>query len=828
MAKKLVIVESPAKAKTIKKYLGKDFDVKSSYGHIRDLTTKDLGVDVKNNYKPVYVIDPQKKKIINDLKKAVSDSEKVYLASDEDREGEAIAWHLTEVLKLSEEKARRIVFHEITKKAILNALKNPRWIDYNLVNAQQARRILDRLVGFELSELLWKKVKGAQSAGRVQSVAVRLIVEREREIQNFQPKSFYKITAIFDINTSKGNYQLKAQIPHNIENETQAIEILKKFQNATFEIENITNKTVKKSPQPPFTTSTLQQEAARKFGYSVYHTMRLAQELYEEGHITYMRTDSTILSQEAIENIKNYIHNNYGEQYSKPRQYKTKIKNAQEAHEAIRPTRMVRIISENPAKQRLYELIFNRALASQMSDAIYEKTTITIKANNCDEKLTANAQVLKFEGFLKAYKYKDFEQTEDQEEILLPEINKNTPIKLKKAIALQKYTKHPPRYNEASLVKKLEELGIGRPSTYAPIISTIQKRNYVVKRNIETPPLKIKEIILENNSITQNIKEEKGPYEKNKLVPTDIGILVTDFLTKYFAKVMDYNFTANVEKQFDEIAAGKEQWTKVIDKFYQEFHKWIENTIKNVKKQSGERYLGDDPETGKPVYAKIARYGPVVQLGDHRKEKPIFASLKPNQHIETITLDQALKLLKEERLGRYLGDDPETGKPVYARYGKYGAFVQIGTQDDNPKYAPLLKGQSVDTITLDEALKLFSLPRNLGKYNQEDIIVAIGRYGPYIKYKDLFISLKKNENPLTITKERAIELIEEKIQKNQKNTLKTFKEEPKLKIIKDRWGNPVIHYKRKFYKLPKNIDIEKLSLQDCFNIIKQQQNEKKQ
>ncbi len=828
MAKNLVIVESPAKAKTIKKFLGKDFEVKSSYGHIRDLTTKNLGVDVKNNYEPEYVIDEEKKPIIEDLKRSVKKSDLVWLASDEDREGEAIAWHLTEVLNLSEENSKRIVFHEITKKAIQNAIKNPRWIDFNLVNAQQARRILDRLVGFELSELLWKKVKGAMSAGRVQSVAVRLIVEREREIQNFKPKTYFKISAFFEVEKNGEIFTLKAEVPVNIEDEDRVKEILEKFRTAKFTVSDVSKKQVKKKPQPPFTTSSLQQEASRKFGFSVAQTMRIAQKLYEEGKITYMRTDSTTLSDEAIEMCKNFIVKNFGQKYSKPRQYKTKVKNAQEAHEAIRPTSMKRKVSDNPQEQKLYELIFNRTLASQMAEAVYDKTVITVEPDNCSEKLTANAEILKFDGFLKAYNYKDIEET-DEEENFLPEIKKGDVLNLLKAIAKQKFTNPPSRYNEASLVRKLEELGIGRPSTYAPIISTIQKRNYVVKQNIQGKKRKVKQYVLQNNNIQELEKEEYTFNEKNKLVPTDVGFLVTDFLVKYFEKIMDYNFTASVEKDFDEIAAGKIDWRKVIDNFYKEFHKTVEATVKNAKKQSGERYLGDDPETGKPVYAKVARYGPVVQLGESRgKEKPKFASLKPNQHIDTITLEEALALFKEDRFGRYLGDDPVTGKPVYARYGKYGPFVQIGGQDDpNPKYASLLKGQNIEKITLEEALKLFELPRNLGKYQDEDVIVAVGRFGPYIKYKNKFVSLKRKDNPLSITLERAIELINEKEDKDKKNLIKTFEEDDKLKIIKDRWGKPVIHYKRKFYKIPKDTEPASLTYDECLKIIKQQQNEKK-
>ncbi len=822
MPKNLVIVESPAKAKTIKKYLGKDFDVKSSFGHIRDLSKKNLGVDVKNNFRPDYIIDPEKKKIVKELQEAVKKAETVWLASDEDREGEAIAWHLSEVLKLDENKAKRIVFNEITKKAIQNAVKNPRWIDYNLVNAQQARRILDRLVGFELSELLWKKVKGAMSAGRVQSVAVRLIVEREREIKNFKRSSFYRISAEFEFKAQDGKkYRLKATMSEKIKTKKLAKEILEKFKKSLFLVTNVEKKKVKKIPPAPFTTSSLQQEAHRKLGFSVARTMMLAQKLYEAGKITYMRTDSVHLSDEAKNKLKNFILEEFGDKYFKPRQYKTKSKNAQEAHEAIRPTEMKLQVSSDKAEQRLYELIFYRTLASQMADALFDKTTITIKADNVNRTLTANAEVLKFDGFLKVYSMADTE--EESEKQILPEIMIGQHLHLQTAKAVQKYTNPPLRFNEASLVKKLEEQGIGRPSTYAPIITTIQKRNYVIKTDIEGEDVDVTEFVLENGELKETKKTEKWGRERNKFQPTDIGIIVTGFLEENFSKIVDYNFTATVEQDFDKIASGKENWTKVLKRFYSEFHKIVVDRLKNAEKVTGERLLGKDPETGKNVYAKLAKYGPVIQIGENTdKEKPKYVSLDKNYSIETITLEEALELSKKDQNGRYLGDDPKTGKPVYVRIAKYGPIVQIGTYEDKekPKFASLLKGQNIDTITLEEALKLFSLPREVGEYEGKKVVIGIGRFGPYVRHDGKFTSLKKTDNPLEITLERAIELIEEKREADRKKLLKQFADD--FKIIKDRWGRPVIYYKKKYYKLPKDAVIEKLTEKDCLKIIEEQ------
>ncbi len=822
MSKNLVIVESPAKAKTIKKYLGKDFEVKSSFGHIRDLSKKKLGVDVENNFKPDYIIDDDKKKIVKELKDAVKKAETVWLASDEDREGEAIAWHLAEVLKLKETNSKRIVFNEITKTAIQNAVKNPRWIDFNLVNAQQARRILDRLVGFELSELLWRKIKGAMSAGRVQSVAVKLIVDKEEEIKKFKSTSYYKITANFEFqgqNNEKA--QLKAEITSKIKTEKEAKQILENLKKSIFKISDIKVKQTSRTPAPPFTTSTLQQEANRKLGFSVSRTMMLAQRLYEAGKITYMRTDSTHLSTDAIKKTTAYILSNFDEKYLKNRQFKTKSKGAQEAHEAIRPTEMKLKVSNDAAEQRLYELIFRRTIASQMANAIFDKTTITINASECKKDLTSSAEVLKFDGFLRIYNYKDIENNAEETPII-PALNLGQNLTLNDAKALQKRTNPPVRYNEASLVKKLEELGIGRPSTYAPIISTIQKRSYVAKGDIEGKEVEIKEITLKNNKITEKKKKDFVGKEKNKFKPTDIGIIVTGFLSEHFADIVDYNFTATVEKDFDKIAEGKADWTKVIQKFYKTFHSTIKDKLQNAEKVTGERLLGKDPETGKNVYVKLARYGAVVQLGETEdKEKPKFASLDKNQSIETITLNEALELFKADRNGRLLGKDPKTGKNIYARIGKYGPIIQVGSYDDKekPTFANLLKGQSIDKISLDEAIKLLELPKELGEYENKKVVVGVGRFGPYVRHDGKFVSLKKTDNPLTITLDRAIQLIEDKRESDRKKLLKLFNDD--LKIIKDRWGRPCIYYKKKYYKLPKETDIEKMTEKDCLKIIEE-------
>jgi len=822
MAENLVIVESPAKAKTIEKYLGKDYVVKSSFGHIRDLSKKDYGIDIKNNFTPKYIIDAGKKKLVAELKAEVAKAKMIWLASDEDREGEAIAWHLAEVLNLNKKNTKRIVFNEITKGAITKAIENPRDIDENLVNAQQARRILDRLVGFELSEVLWKKVKSQLSAGRVQSVAVRLLVEREREIFNFESISFFKVIALFNVSDKKGkNVELKAELNRKLKDKKEALDFIEKCKLSEFLISSIETKPTKKSPSAPFTTSTLQQEASRKLGYSVAQTMTIAQKLYEEGKITYMRTDSVNLSEEALENTKNYILQKYGDKFLKPRKFQTKTKGAQEAHEAIRPTSMKENVSTDRREQKLYELIFNRTLASQMSDAILEKTTITISISKSEDNFIAVGEVLKFEGFLKAYGYVN-EDEEQEESVLLPVVVENQKLEYKKISAIEKFSSASPRYTEASLVRKLEELGIGRPSTYAPIISTILKRGYVVKEDRDGINRDFFEITLVNGKLDSKTKSEIANAEKKKLFPTDIAMVVTDFLVENFAKVLDYNFTAIVEKDFDEIADGKMIWFKMIGNFYTDFHKHIENTVEKAERKTGERDLGIDPKSGKKVFSRIGRFGPIVQLGEGSEtEKPQYASLTKSQHIETITLEQALDLLYGDGNGRLLGTDPQTGKPIYARLGKFGAMVQRGSlsDKDKPDYAGLLKGQSLEKITFEEALSLFKMPKDLGEFENKNVSVGIGRFGPFVKHNSKFTSLKKTDDPMTITLERAIELIIEKRDADEKKLIKEFPEDENLKIIKDRWGKPCIFFKKKYIRIPKEINPEKISYKECLGLI---------
>ena len=756
MIENLVIVESPAKAKTIEKFLGKDFQVKSSFGHIRDLAKKNLGIEIDKNYEPQYIIPDDKKNVVKELKKAAKESKVVWLASDEDREGEAIAWHLMKVLELDIKKTKRIVFHEITKEAIQNAIKNPRLIDENLVNAQQARRILDRLVGFELSPVLWKKVKPSLSAGRVQSVAVKLLVDREREIMNFKSESYFKITGLFK--TAK-NEELRTELKEKVKSSDKTLKLLEKCKVANFEISNVLKKPGKKSPSAPFTTSTLQQEASRKLGFSVAQTMAIAQKLYESGKITYMRTDSVNLSGTAIESAKNVILKEFGENYLHTRTFKTKSKGAQEAHEAIRPTSFEhQDVSGTDREKRLYDLIWKRTVASQMSDAKLERTTIDISISNDDNRFVAIGEVLKFDGFLKVYIESTDEETDEEVKGLLPAVTKGEKLQYNEIHAIERFTYHPPRYTEASLVKKLEELGIGRPSTYAPTISTIQNRGYVVKEERPGNERKYLSYVLSGNQIKESIKKEITGAEKNKLFPNDIGMVVNDFLSDHFNEIVNYNFTASVEEDFDQIANGEMIWTKMIDKFYKPFHKIVENTLETSARSVGERILGDDPESGKPITAKI---------------------------------------------------------------GPYGAMVQIGSKDDEekPKFASLQRGQRLETITLEEALELFKLPRDIGEYENKKVVVSIGRFGPYVRHDSKFISLKKEDNPYKIEIDRAIELIEEKREKDRLKTIKIFKEEPELQILNGRWG-PYISYKKKNFRLPKGVNAEELTLENCLKIIK--------
>lgn len=757
MAKNLVIVESPAKAKTIEKFLGKDFEVLSSYGHIRDLKKKDFSVDIEHNYKPIYEIPADKKKLVETLKQEADKADMVWLASDEDREGEAIAWHLFEVLKLKPEKTKRIVFHEITKDAILHAIENPRDIDLNRVDAQQARRVLDRIVGFELSPVLWKKVKPALSAGRVQSVAVRLIVEREREISAFKPEAAYRVIGEFLL---PGGELLKAELSQRLKTEDEAKALLEACKTAQFSIGDVTVKPAKKSPAAPFTTSTLQQEAARKLGFSVAQTMMVAQRLYEAGHITYMRTDSVNLSSLAINTTKDEIVKTLGERYLHIRNYHTHTKGAQEAHEAIRPTYISHHeINASSQEKRLYELIWKRTIASQMSDAELEKTTATIAVSGRKEHFVAVGEVLKFDGFLKVY----MESTDDEGDTegndkMLPALAKGDVLTLSSVTATERFSQAPARYTEASLVRKLEELGIGRPSTYAPTISTIQQREYVEKGDRRGTERKYRMLTLHDGKIESGEKTELTGADKGKLLPTDIGVVVNDFLTEYFPDILNYNFTANVEQQFDDIAEGKTVWNDEIDHFYKLFHPVVESALAlRLEHKVGERVLGTDPKSGRPVSVKIGRFGPLVQIGTPEDtEKPLFASL--------------------------------------------------------------LKGQSMSTITLEEALKLFDLPRTLGDFEGKTVVVGIGRFGPYIRHDGKYVSLPKEFTPQGVSLEDAIMLIQQKREQESQRFIKKFDEDDELELLNGRFG-PYIAYKKKNYKLPKGSEPASLTFADCMKIV---------
>lgn len=756
MSKNLVIVESPAKAKTIEGFLGKDFTVKSSFGHIRDLVKKGYGVDIDNNFTPTYEVQPDKEKVIAELKKLSKNAEMVWLASDEDREGEAISWHLFETLGLDKKKTKRIVFHEITKPAIQKAIQNPRTIDINLVNAQQARRVLDRLVGFELSPILWRKVRPSLSAGRVQSVAVRLIVEREREIQNFTATSAFKVVALFKV----GSAILKAELDKRFNTEKEAQAFLEKCKNANFSIGSLETKPAKRSPAAPFTTSTLQQEAARKLGYSVAQTMMLAQRLYEAGKITYMRTDSVNLSETAIDQAHKAIHANYGEKYYQPRQYKNKSKGAQEAHEAIRPTYIsVTEIEGERNEVRLYDLIWKRTIASQMSDAELEKTTAKIVISTTSETFVAQGEVLKFDGFLKVYMESTDDEENEENSSMLPPMKVGDKLVSQEISATQRFTHHPPRYTEASLVKKLEELGIGRPSTYAPTISTVQKRNYVEKTDREGTPRNYVNLTLAKGNIQKEIKTENTGAEKSKLFPTDIGMVVNDFLLQYFPDILDFHFTAKVEEEFDEIAEGKLDWTKMLKEFYKPFHKTVEKTIDNSERQSGERELGIDPVSKKKVIVRIGRFGPLAQIGETNEK---------------------------------------TG--------------------EKPQFASLRKDQRMETITLDEALLLFKMPRIVGEFEGKEMKVGIGRFGPYVVHNNAFTSLTKEDDPYTVTGDRCVELIKAKREKDAAKIIKTFDENPDLKVINGRWG-PCIILGKAFFKIPKDKEPSKLKFGDIVEII---------
>ncbi len=773
--KNLVIVESPTKSQTIEKFLGKDYVVKSSNGHIRDLAKKEMSIDIENQYEPEYQITEEKHKLVADLKKAVKEADTVWLASDEDREGEAIAWHLQETLKLNPEHTRRIVFNEITKNAILYAIEHPRAIDMNLVDAQQARRVLDRIVGYEISPILWSKIKPALSAGRVQSVAVRLIVEREEEIKNFVSQSYFRVTA--QLHPANGRMQVIAELSRRFDTQQEAAEFMESLVGCAFKVQTIDTKPAKRTPAPPFTTSTLQQEASRKLGFSVARTMQIAQQLYENGYITYMRTDSVNLSELALDMAKKEITTLYGDNYVKTRRYQTKTKGAQEAHEAIRPTDMRnQTINADAAQRRLYELIWKRAIASQMADAVLEKTVVEISISSHGDKPTVfkdkficQGEQVRFDGFLKVYMEStddDNEQADDtSSNNILPKLVEGMPLTLDTAEAAEHHTQHPPRYTEASLVKKLEDLGIGRPSTYAPTISTILKREYVIKEDREPQSIFCTVLVLKDGKVSTVERVEKVGSEKGKLFPTDIGSVVNAFLMEHFKDIIDYNFTATVEKDFDDIAAGKKEWRKVIDKFYVPFHKNIRLTQQNSHRTSGSRLVGVDPKTGKNLYAKIGRYGTLVQLGDtSNDEKPRFASMKKGQSIETITLEEALALFELPRtVGQFEGHD------VIVSIGKFGPYVRL----DN-KFYSLSKSDDPYEVSLDRCIEIIKnkrvseaekerlrqlYPINLGEYDGDIVSSNIGRYGPYLTYRNENYRLPKNTNPLEMTLDEAILII---------------------------------------------------------------------
>ena len=774
MQKNLVIVESPAKAKTIEKFLGEDFKVMSSYGHIRDLKKKEISIEMES-LEPDYEIPDEKKKLVSELKSNAKKAENIWLASDEDREGEAISWHLCEVLGLDEEKTNRIVFHEITKPAILAAIENPRHLNMNLVNAQQARRVLDRLVGFKLSPVLWRKVKPALSAGRVQSVAVRLIVEREREIQNFKSEPYYRVSAIFGLTNADGSQsEVKAELDTRFKTHDEVLAFLEICKESEFVVKDIQKKPQKRNPAPPFTTSTLQQEAARKLGFTVSQTMMVAQHLYENGHITYMRTDSVNLSSLCLGTSKEEITNLWGKEYSHTRQFHTHSKGAQEAHEAIRPTYMNKSSIEGTAQERrLYDLIWKRTIASQMADAQIEKTTAEISINNGNNTqpyaFIAQGEVVKFDGFLKVYRESiDEDENQDDFSHVLPPMKTGNVLQRREISATERFTQGPLRYTEASLVHKLEELGIGRPSTYAPTISTIQQREYVQKGDKKGEERKYTIDILQGIKVTTKSRKEMAGSDKGKLLPTDIGMVVNDFLMKYFPQILDYNFTAKVEKEFDDIAEGRKQWTNMIKKFYKDFEPTVEKTM-NAREEhkAGERELGTDPNTGKPVFVKIGRFGPVIQIGTAEdKEKPRFAQLPA--------------------------------------------------------------GKSMETITLDEALDLFSLPRTVGSYENSDVVIGTGRFGPYVLHDKKYVSLPKEADPMTISIEECIQLIEDKRKQETQRHLKSFEEDPKLEVLNGRYG-PYLAYDGKNYRLPKAMHAKaaELTLEECMHVIEAQNAKKK-
>ena len=818
MAKNVVIVESPAKAKTIEKFLGKDYKVVSSYGHIADLPSNELGVDIEHGFKPHYLISNDKKKLVKDLKALTTAAETVWLASDEDREGEAIAWHLSETLKLKTENTKRIVFNSITKSAIEHAIKHPRGIDYNLVNAQQARRVLDRLVGYELSPVLWKKIKSGLSAGRVQSVAVRLIVEREREIQDFKTHSTYKITAEFI--TSEGKV-LKASLPKTFDSQAEAEAFLQQNIGAQFKVASLEKKPAKKSPAPPFTTSTLQQEAARKLHFSVSKTMTVAQRLYESGFITYMRTDSVNLSAEALNTAKMAIVQLFGESYSQTRNFATKSKGAQEAHEAIRPTDMSRpTIAAEPDQNKLYELIWKRTLASQMADAQLERTTVKIAADKHAEQFVATGEMIQFDGFLKVYLESSDDEDEEQEG-MLPNLKKGEPLTDRNITATQRFSRPQPRYTEASLVKKLEELGIGRPSTYAPTISTIQNRGYVERSALEGEVRYYEQLILQKGIIKAQTLSEKVGADKGKLIPTDIGSVVNDFLVSHFETVMNYNFTAQVENSFDQIAEGAENWTEMLADFYSRFHPIVENVEKNTGRETGERVLGTDPKSGRPLSVRLGRYGAMAQIGNpDDAEKPIYASLLSGMSIETITFEEALKLFE---LPRQLGTID--GKNVEVNVGKFGPYVHYGDA-----FISLAKGEDVFSVTFERAQELINEKKKadapIATYDGMEVIKGVGRFGPFIKWNNMYINVTKKYNFDRLTAEEVAELIESKLQKESEKVVKQW-DEGEIRIEKARWGRFTLIKGKTKVELGKDTNIETFSKEQALALLAEKEPKKK-
>ncbi len=809
MAKNLVIVESPAKAKTIEKFLGSDYQVESSYGHIADLPSKEIGVDVDNGFKPKYEVSADKKALVTKLKGLAKKAEMVWLASDEDREGEAISWHLAEELKLDKKRTKRIVFHEITKSAILKAIDNPREIDYNLVNAQQARRVLDRLVGYELSPVLWRKVKGGLSAGRVQSVSVRLIVEREREIQNFNAVATYSIVAEF---TNEAGKSFKAKLPKNFTTKKEAEDFLNKNVGSTYKVSDLETKPTKKSPTGPFTTSTLQQEAARKLYLPVGITMQLAQRLYEAGLITYMRTDSVNLSKEAMEAAQAEIIKSYGKEFSKPRTFVNKSKGAQEAHEAIRPTDMSRhTVNIDRDQARLYDLIWKRTLASQMSDAELERTNVKIAANNHGEIFTASGEVLLFEGFLKVYLEGNDEDDEEQEG-MLPALKVNEKLQNNYITATERYSRPPARYTEASLVKKMEELGIGRPSTYAPRISTIINRHYIEKGNLNGQESNYMQLTLQSGKVGEKVLKENTGSDKGKLVPTDIGTIVTDFLVKNFGNILDYNFTAKVEQDFDEIAEGNIEWTKMMQEFYDKFHPTVADVEANADRESGERILGTDPKTGKPVSVRLGKFGPMAQIGDAEDDEKKFASLMNDQNIGNITLEEVLDLfLLPKNLGTYKGEEVEVSNGRFGPYVRYGSVFVSLPKGENPLDITLVRAQEL----IDEKAQADA---PIATYKGEPVQKGTGRFGPFIKWDGIFINVSKKYNFDNLSQSDIVELIEDKIQKNIDKVLHNWKEEGIL-VEKARWGRSVITKGKIKIELSKDIDANKLTLEQVQEMI---------